>query len=50
MHKASSKFDSILYADDTSLVSSLCLFDRDPSSSEGCTSDKMNLELEKIMS
>ena len=50
MHKASSKFDSILYADDTSLVSSLCLFDRDPSSSEGCTSDKMNLELDKVMS
>ena len=48
MHKASSKFESILYADDTTLVNSLCCFQQNNASSSKSISTNINNELDKV--
>ena len=49
MHLASSKFDSILYADDTTLVNPLCSFNSSISTNtHGNLSDNINKELQKV--
>ena len=45
---ASPKFEYILYADDTTLINSLCVFRSDDSSNNGNIADYINQELKKI--
>ena len=47
---ASSKFESILYADDTTLLNSLCVFNTNNTDNYRNTSDVINLELNKVYS
>ena len=50
IHLASQKFNAILYADDTTLVNSLCSFDYNarPVSDNADLSKNINLELKKV--
>ena len=45
---ASPKFESILYADDTTLINSLCVFNTDDKDNLNSISDTMNHELKKV--
>ena len=45
---ASPKFETLCYADDTTLIGSLCVFKTDDTSFDGNISDYINLELSKV--
>ena len=48
LYLASSKFESILYADDTTLISSLCTFNYNPLSNDDNVTNNINFELNKV--